>query len=249
MEPNKFEDNIKEKLEDRTLQPSNDAWNKLATRLEAKEEKRNNKAFWWLGIAASFIGFLFIASQFFNDEKPVEPKVSDVPSVIQQKENIEVAAEKSTESNAVLNEEQSIKSSETNLLKVDKIAIKKEHSELAFEELKDTNKIYKVEKLIDLSKEKLTFEEQKIQDVVAKINDLKNNNKTITDADIDALLLEAQKEIRFQKMQTQVAGAIDAAKLLEEVEADLDQSFRSKVLEAIRAAYGNVKTAVAQRNN
>jgi len=36
--------------------------------------------------------------------------------------------------------------------------------------------------------------------------------------------------------------------LLESVEQELDQSFRSKVLEAIKTSYNSVKTAIATRN-
>ena len=42
MKPNKFENNIKDKLELRRLQPSNDAFDKLSKRLEQKEKKQNN---------------------------------------------------------------------------------------------------------------------------------------------------------------------------------------------------------------
>ena len=249
MAPNKFENKIKKTLETRTIEPSSDAWQELANRLETSQTKKNHKVYWWLGMAASFIGLLFIASQFFNDEKIIEPKISKIPTVIQQNGNVEVVNENSSNSNTILNQEKPVLSNEKTPINVNKKAIKNESIKLAFEKHLDTNETYKVEKLIDVSKEKLTFEEQKIQDVLAKIDDLKTKNNTVTDADIDALLLETQKEIRFQKMQTQVAGVIDAAQLLQEVEADIDQSFRSKVLEAIKATYGSVKTAVAQRNN
>ena len=42
---------------------------------------------------------------------------------------------------------------------------------------------------------------------------------------------------------------VDAEALLENVEAELDQSFRNKVFEAIKSSYNSVKTAVAQRND
>ena len=43
MAPIKFEEQLKEKLEQRTIQPSQDAWNKLNDRLDNVEEKQNNK--------------------------------------------------------------------------------------------------------------------------------------------------------------------------------------------------------------
>jgi len=58
MAPIKFEDKLKDKLESRSLQPSEDAWNTLANKLDKEEEKNNNTRFWWLGIAASIIGVI-----------------------------------------------------------------------------------------------------------------------------------------------------------------------------------------------
>ncbi len=78
---------------------------------------------------------------------------------------------------------------------------------------------------------------------------LKSKNQEVTDEVIDALLLEAQKEIRFNKSYNNSTGIVDANMLLQEVETDLDQSFRSKVFDAIKASFGTVKTVVAQRNN
>ena len=85
MAPIKFEENIKEKLDKRTIQPSIEAWNKLSARLN-ENKKRNNKPFWWLGIAASIIGVFFVASQFFNNDVKVEDdhKIVVTPEVVKQ---------------------------------------------------------------------------------------------------------------------------------------------------------------------
>ena len=100
-----------------------------------------------------------------------------------------------------------------------------------------------------LQQKVLTFEEQKITEVVAKVEELKSKNQEVTDEVIDALLLEAQKEIRFNKSYNNSTGIVDANMLLQVVETDLDQSFRSKVFDAIKASFGTVKTVVAQRND
>jgi len=78
---------------------------------------------------------------------------------------------------------------------------------------------------------------------------LKDYNKEVTDEAIDALLLQAQKEITLKKLYNVSTRVVDADLLLQDVEADLDQSFRTKVFETLKASYNTVKTAVAQRNN
>ena len=45
MAPLKFEEHIKEKLEQRKLQPSADAWQRLNEHLDDDSAKKNNKAF------------------------------------------------------------------------------------------------------------------------------------------------------------------------------------------------------------
>ncbi len=61
MEQNKFDEQIKENLDNRRLQPSTDAWEKLSNRLDIGAKKKQNNAFWYIGIAASIIGILFVA--------------------------------------------------------------------------------------------------------------------------------------------------------------------------------------------
>ena len=43
MEPYKFEENIKEKLEKRTINPTKNSWDKLANSLDSKNERKGRK--------------------------------------------------------------------------------------------------------------------------------------------------------------------------------------------------------------
>lgn len=247
MESNKFDNSIKDKLESRSLQPSNNAWAKLSERLEKEDKKQNNKAIWWLGIAASVVGVLFVAFQFFNTEE-VKPVIVDSPRVIQKNENIQIAVDEVKVSKGI---EKEIQINE----KVEKLPLEHDSSIQINENpvtiIKDNNLIKKEEVLqpVKVAQESLTFEAQKIQEVVTKVQLLKDSNQEVSDAVIDALLLEAQQEIRLKQLYNETSGVVDANMLLQDVENDLDQSFRSKVFEAIKASYNSVKTAVAQRND
>ena len=258
MAPLKYEEHLKEKLEKRTLQPTEYAWSKLSNRLDNEEEKSSNKPYWWLGLAASIIGVLFVISQFFNNETKTNETINivDTPEVIQQDEVFEITSEglvkedlKTVKDNVIVTKKNiAIKKTEAkNVLKTNnslsdtKIAISQPQENLKESKLK-------VEQ-IETTKKVLTFEEQKIQDVVAQVHLLKNNNKSVTEADIDALLQQAQKEIKLNRLVNETTGVVDANLLLQDVEAELDQSFRNKVFEAIKTSYNSVKTAVAQRND
>ena len=47
MAPIKFEENIKDKLEKRIIDPSVNSWNKLSDRLDKHKDGSNNKKIWW----------------------------------------------------------------------------------------------------------------------------------------------------------------------------------------------------------
>tara|TARA_R110000868_G_scaffold48950_1_gene158299 strand:+ start:741 stop:1505 length:765 start_codon:yes stop_codon:yes gene_type:complete len=254
MAPIKFEDNIKDKLENRRLKPSADAWDKLSGRLDHQDKKKNNKPVWWLGIAASIIGVLLIVSQFTNKVETIEPVIVDSPEKIENNA-IEplVSTEEAQIQKELFDEKNQEKSGYKEVLKgkmvINSMKTNRPKTAIAINETKKEEKDIIHNKSVEAIKEELSFEEQKIKDVVAKVNALKEDHVAVTDDDIDALLLEAQKEIRLNKIINETTGVVDANALLQDVEADLDQSFRSKVFEAIKSSYNSVKTAVAQRNN
>ncbi|MBD0824690.1 hypothetical protein [Aestuariibaculum marinum] len=239
-----FEKHIKEKLEDRKIHPSREAWNTLAERLDANEKKLNDKGYWWLGIAASFIGILFFVTLFIKTED-AESVIVDNPKEIKQNDPVEVIAiENDTlkieehHSNKTLQESVLKKQNEIIAKQEEPVIIAKEES-VTPEDLQKANRQLKKE---------LSFEDQKVEEVIAKVNDLMTQNKDVTEDEIEALLIEAQRSINRERIINQSTGIVDADLLLQDVETDLDQSFRSKVFEAIKTSFGTVKTAVAQRN-
>ncbi|WP_100609943.1 hypothetical protein [Confluentibacter lentus] len=236
MAPNKFEQHIKEKLDNRTLQPSPDAWNTLSKRLDAQTENHKNNSYWWLGLAASIVGVLLVSTLFNNKEINIESH----PVIVDNPQQINDVLQETVEP------EDLIKNSEPTItgIKINKqeVILVKNESPQNIELKKEASESPEV-----VVKE-LTFEEQKIQDIVAQIQTLKGNNVEVTDSEIDALLLKAQKEINLNQLYSN-KGLVDAKSLLQDVEADIDQSFRSKVFEALKDGFGTVKSAVANRNN
>lgn len=253
MEPVKFEDDMKDKLDKRRLKPSSDAWNILSERLENEEKKNNRKPYWWLGLAASLIGVLFVVSQFLNTTE-----VSDTPVIVDAPK-----VTPGNKTNTIAIEDKVLDDVEKVTIEAEKISHSKEEFQKLVKSRKEKAIIIAVNEDIvspeeknkqiitttELSKKSLTFEEQKVQDVVAKVLTLKDKNKVVTDADIDALLEAAQKEIKLNRLYNETTSVVDANALLQDVETELDQSFRGKVFEALKSSYNSVKTAVVQRND
>ncbi|KJD32663.1 hypothetical protein PW52_15630 [Tamlana sedimentorum] len=246
MAPYKYEEDFKSKLEKRSLQPSANAWEKLSNRLEKEEKQTNKKLYWWLGVAASLVGIALIATQFFSSG--VKTDVETIEIVTQhedlQLEKIENVITEAAENKIEepVNKESAIKTPKIHkikpaiLVELPKTAVAKVDS---IDEIKTITPIE--------PKELLSFEEQKIQTVVAQVKVL-NETREVTEADIDALLKQAQQDIQLNKLINSETGVVDANRLLQDVEAELDQSFRMRVYEAIKDSYITVKTAVAQRN-
>ncbi|MEM9679750.1 MAG: hypothetical protein AAF901_05455 [Bacteroidota bacterium] len=266
MAPIKFEENIKEKLEQRTLSPSTGAWSKLADLLDNEDKKRKNPMFWWLGIAASVAVMVFITSLVFNTDT-IQPKL--IPEVVEDNVETEILEPKSKNSIEASKEE----IADTNVVEElnEEIVTPDEddatHSKEPIKNnLRTTNRDKGIS-LAEVDQEKpkgiienttanatalneKSFEENQVIKVVEEINKIKSqNNNSVSDRQIDSLLKIAHKELLKERIIREGSNVVDADALLQDVEEDLGQSFRSKVFEALKEGYDSVKTAVAERNN
>lgn len=252
MVPNKFEKNITERLENRTIEPSSEAWNKLQDRLDSAKAEHKKRPILWIGLAASIVGILFVVSQFFNDSKIEQPEPTLVvnpeiinkqeinPVVVQEIENkIDSTTEKLSNKNMEINEVAE---------PVKKEQIKKDlKTEIALNNINDI--IADPIKTPEVNKESLSLENLKIQDVIDQVQILKDSNVAISDEDLELLLQKAQADIVEQKIYNAQTGIVDASALLQDVESDLDRSFRDKVIKALKENFNFITTAVANRNN
>jgi len=258
MEQDKFEEHLKSKLEERSIQPSENTWSKLEHKLDAQEGKTNPKLVWWLGIAASIVGLLLVTFLFFNnvDSTEILPELVETPA-----EETNTKEENIRELNTIVESEKSNKEivntienqSKTSVVKQNigtKTTINKSTSLISNEEVVETN-LNKSESLnnnnaiIDKSIQLLNNS----QSSVAQASETITNQKLDVDSEIDLLLNNAQKDVALIDIQNNDKIVVDANLLLEEVEMDLEESFRDKIFQTIKSGYKTVKTAVAERNN
>ena len=233
----KLEKHIKEKLERRTIVPSEGAWDKIASQVAQKPQNRNK----WLSyaIAASVVGIVLVSVFFYtNNDAAIE-----APQVVE------------TETQ----EEADIKSIE----KVDKEPVPEEKAEVAEAELtipKETKEFQgptsnaavaeqevkkPLQDEIRINSDKLIA--QKVEEVVAQVQIMENAKQDVTDAEVDSLLRAAQRQILTDKLFAD-GGSVDAMSLLAEVEDELDESFRDQIFDALKSGYLKLRTAVADRN-
>ena len=278
MAPIKFEENIKDKLEQRRLEPSQDAWEMLSDRLENNSKKKNNNIFFYIGIAASIVGVLLVYTLLIktsNEAEGIQEVVDteiknesfqaplqevtteqtqiadtseeEVVPTMEVKENAkEEIFQKSNSEYVVSNAVQSKTESETT---PQKSALNQPINELseAAAVASVTNK--PENKQIEKPLNELDYESAKVIEVVAQIEALESRGDKVTDAEIDALLKQAERDILKQRLYNETTRTVNADALLKGVEEDLEESFRARVFQNLKSSFNSVKTAVAARNN
>ena len=257
----KYEEQLKDKLEQRTIQPSSNAWQKLNDKLDSNQSKKSNKGFWYLGIAANIVGILLITNVFNNDNtNATEPTIVDTNKTNLEPVNSNSEEESTTDAIESIIKDAEILASENDKKEtpkkqpsknsVLKQKISKEQLKLIPSKTEETViAINKTEEQKETDAKKLSFEEQKVKEVVAQIQSIQKT-KEVTDAEIDALLNAAQQEITFKRLYDESTKTINANALLLSVEDEIEeQSFRTRVFEMLKTGYKEVKTVVAERNN
>ncbi|WP_250434827.1 MSCRAMM family adhesin SdrC [Hanstruepera flava] len=261
MAPVKFEEHIKDKLEQRAIKPSETAWNKLADRLDTNDQKLSHAKFWWIGIAASIVIVLVVSNIFFNNNE-----VSNGTNTIKVVNSNETGSEVKEQ----LNSSETVTTEEVSDSEMEKTTIEKKNQiqpnfiqqeqKVAAVKVKNQpkntiSKNLKIDRIAfnkvnDRKKEinKLNIENPEKTNTIASTNSIAEKTENI-DSEIDNLLAKAQKDVYTKTVDSKEELKISPQGLLEEVEFDLDQSFRDKVFQKIKTSYKKVSTAVAHRND
>ncbi|MBZ4041472.1 hypothetical protein [Flavobacterium hibisci] len=235
MEPNNFEKDFRDKLNQRKIEPSEKAWDRLDAMLSIAEEKKQpQKKNKWLYIAASVAGFLFVGTFFFNNQKNPAENLKNT-----------VVIEESTKKDTVAKPVFKV----TNTVKTE-VAISQKES------IQNSNK--KQHKLNPETNKNLKNENNQIAEssVIIKNNHEKqsiNNQVSVVENSkketVDQLLNSAEKTIVAENSSKKKSKVkINADDLLNQVDGELELSFRERVITAVNKNYQTVKVAVSNRN-
>lgn len=238
MEQSKLDNHIKQKLEERTIAPSENAWERINAELEAPNKP--NRLWYW--VAASAVILIAVSAFFFSQKEQTTTPIQVVEEevTLPKKEKVEdkiVELPIENESIAVVEKERPVLKRE---------AIQKENTEQIYsdERLADSAETSIV--MVDTLQRPLNFEEQKALEVATKINELQKRGD-VTDTEIEALLLQAQKEIKAQRA-FENNTRVDAMALLLDAEAELNKPFKERVFEMLKEGFEKAKTVVAERD-
>lgn len=219
---NNIENQFKKKLDQRSIDPSEKAWDRLDAMLSVSEKRQPNRA--WLWMAASLLVLVTIGSLFF--------KTNSETVII------------SNDNNLVVEENHSQENLTYNILKTEtEIDIISEENPIVSK--KELNR-----KVVFNDTFPLRKPNQNIEEVVftekGKSNQIQKSNRYIS---AESLLtsVENEKKSEFKKFESKVK--IDANSLLTETENEMDESFRNKALNELKNQYQTIKTAVSNRNS
>ncbi len=241
----KFEKHIKEKLDGREIEPSANAWDRIAKEIPQGQDTKGRKKMRY-AVAASFVGVLMVIGILFfrNGTETVE-----IPIVEE-----DILIEKESQEEEILE----FQSDDIELVETPKASSPESKYEPIPEETPTAQVLVEMEKTEQMDKMPLKDStvfvsediiSKKVNEVMTQVTLLENMaDAKITDAEVDSLLRAAQREILTNR-SLKFDGKVDAMALLTEVEGELDESFRDQIFEALKQGYLKVKTAVADRNN
>lgn len=250
---NKMEKDFREKLNNREIVPSANAWDRLDAMLtvaEAQEHKK--KDYGWLYIAASILGFLFIATIYFINI----PELQDVKREEVVLENSPTEKRDTATTPAVTEEIMSVSNSES----IAEVTVPKTSDEAKDnKQKKQTNSQFhetqKTQQLIASTTnpvEKSSIINQNQSPSEAQPNRLERNGKNqkteqqSVAATVDELIANANAA--QQPGSTKSNVKVNAKSLLSQVDGEVNLTFREKMLHKIGKNYQEVAEAVATRN-
>ncbi len=253
METDKFEQHIKSKLQEREIEPSANAWERISGELKAPASEPKKSNYVWMSIAASVVVLIAISMFYFIS---ADEEIGNDTIVVE--ENTNPINEKLELEDLNLSEVETI---ETTDLAKDKLEdeFQQENLGLVVVESKSKNKIKgqlsdsvldpktSVDDTALMAKVEETLINAKVAEVLAKVT-IMEQSSAVTDEEVDSLLQQAQHDILKQKL-FRTDASVDAMALLTEVEDELDQSFRDQIFNSLKAGFIKVRTAVADRNN
>lgn len=221
MEPNKLEKQFREQLNSREIKPSEIAWTKLDNMLSATEKPKAK--FPWLYVAASFAGLLLIGTAYFTFQEN---------TIVNQKNGIVIQ-------NSVITKK--------SIVSLDSVKLKTEKKE-------SIDYVAKQSVAIN-SKSSSSKQESKNQNQVAEISDINqkteqesipSQTKAIT---VDELLARVDKSARINnKPDSDLKVHVNPNQLLQQVENDLEPTFRQSVFSKVADNFKAVKDAFVNRN-
>lgn len=228
MEQNKIENQIKKKLNDRTIQPSAASWDRLDAMLNSTENEKAKPNYNWLAIAAAvvvFFGLGILYTTTSTSTTQIDDSIA-VASVVEIKNDSVTATPIATI--AVNKQSPILTQNESNKINTKTIISEEKSSQ----ELESIQKIV-AQEIATNSKPNPTTTTYKYMSPEALLNEIETGQKTTN---------PNRNTVSKNKIK------INAAALLTSVEKELDSVYRETTLDKLNKNYNRIKSVIANRN-
>lgn len=240
MAPVEFEKKIRNALEKREIQPSQEAWKRIASRLdkEGPAPSRSRNTWWYL--AAACLVLLIGARIFLTREEALPLPAPEVVTTPEQTPVENPATQEPVVEMVAATQEAPMDQDAVSQTEPEQPGLPETIADAAIAvapEGVNQPDTLDLDARIDAEVDRL----------VAAVAALEAGEGTVTDAQIDSLLQAAQADIA-RTLPGVASESTDPMALLAEVEDDLNRSFRDDIFNRLKNGFIKVRTAVAARN-
>jgi hypothetical protein len=244
MAQNKLEHQIREKLNNREIQPSAQAWDRLDAMLTVAEEKKTKRSFLlsysFIGIAASVLVLVTLGLFLFNQNK-LETQTTN--SVVET--NIDIKDTNKKRSSElqipiVSNQNQVVTTSENKQLIINN------HRGSIIKKSQSSNKKTNQKPRINQNQFIPNPENERVVQNASQIQ--KNSDKREVVLINDEALIATLNVAANKAIEKDIRYKTNSKSLLNEVDSELEKTFREKVLTTINKKYNSARESLANRN-
>lgn len=239
MGQNDMEKDFREKLNQRAIQPSAAAWDRLDAMLTVAEGKKTRKPYGWLYVAAGILGFTLLATGYFSLTEEIIDK--GVENVVEG-ESTPNAGQALFPADTLSKPANVLGTKAHQAAERSAVAVAERESgpptvvpATPHEEGKAAPDIQPQQHVSDMAQTQHEKAETSLPVRSVKVN-------------VDELLASVEKGqgAKFPSVQGKVK--VDANGLLSQVDEELDLTFREKAFRAVSQKYQNVRVSLSNRN-
>ncbi|AWA28856.1 hypothetical protein HYN48_01430 [Flavobacterium magnum] len=241
MAQHKLEDDFRQKLNQREITPSANAWDRLDAMLTVAEKPKRN--YGWLYIAASVLGFLFIGIAFFSQTEEMTDVSKDDPVTIQQNDVVNDTL-KNTHTDNIGNK-QIITETVAETANRDHAPGKDQPPGINHQKNQSSIKNPITNEALPVIENQTQLAERQNHPQPA-INQTPSETKKGIEVNVDELLASVTKARKPSAADPAVT--VNANSLLSQVDGEITLTFRERVIRSANKNYQNVKVALANRN-
>lgn len=224
MELNDFDTQLKQKLEDRRIVPSDSSWGKLSFELD-KKSKRSKNIYRWLAIAAVFLIGLFMGAKLFKPNSTIQ--------INQVVKSSAIGLEKETSEKSILNEKPLPVSNSIVLGEAQRQSSINKTPENHQDKIQLASKIIKknhVEKVLNRESTVLIPNIEKR----SPLTEIAETNLTKVEEEAEKLLQQAQVELQNNPFRIRPTNQVNVQALLESIEVNANGSTKERVFKLLQ---------------